>query len=99
MAVITAIGAVVAGGVTLALMRRNAKLEGLGNIPIPELEIGEILMLWKERCKAEGYPKCVNAIGHEVTVADLGALGEELTKIEGVTPTSPAEFVLTILMK
>lgn len=96
---VIAAGAVMAGGVMFILARRNAKLEGLGDLPIPELETGKILMLWREWADKKNRVKCVNAVGHELTVADMGRFGAELTKIEGIEPTNPVDFVITILQK
>lgn len=45
----------------------------------PEMNLGTITELWKEG-------DYVNAIVNDFTVADIGRLGEELCKIDGVTP-------------
>lgn len=98
-AIIAATGAVVTGGVMFVLARRNAKLEGLGDLPIPELETGKILMLWREWANKKNRVKCINVIGNELTVADMGRFGAELGKIEGIEPTNHVDFVITILQK
>lgn len=53
----------------------------------PDMNLGTLTELWKE----DGY---VNAIVNDFTIADLGRLGEELCKIDSVTP----ETTVTALM-
>lgn len=47
------------------------------DIPKPELEFGTLTDLWVDDFG-------VNAIVNDITIADLGKFGEQLTKIDGV---------------
>lgn len=48
------------------------------DIPKPELEFGTLTDLWVDDLGV------INAIVNDITVADLGKFGEQLTKIDGV---------------
>ena len=56
----------------------------------PEMTLGTLTELWEE----DGY---INAIVNDFTVADLGRLGEELCKIDSVTPDTTVTALMGFL--
>lgn len=94
----------VGGGVVLnKIMKSTPKINGaekvivkMGdvridkNLPIPEVAVGTIDELWVDQ-----WGK--NLILNDVTVADLGKIGEEFLKIDGVTNETEVSAVIGLL--
>ncbi len=62
------------------------------NLEIPEVELGEISDLWVDK-----FGK--NLILNDVTVADLGKVGEQFLKIDGITNETNVTAVVGLLDK
>lgn len=60
------------------------------DIEAPQLEVGTITELWQEG-------EWLNSIVNDIKVADCGKFGEELTKIENVTPDTTISAVMTFI--
>lgn len=86
-------------GVAVTCVAGKCMTRGIKDLPVPEMEIGKITMLWDEWWNKNAREKCANAIVTDLTIADLGRFGNELTKIEGVKLDSPVQLVVTALMK
>ena len=59
-------------------------------LEIPKLDVGTITELWEE----DGYK---NLFLNDITVADMGKIGEELLKIDGVTNKTCVTAVVGLL--
>ena len=98
--------AVVGGTVLFALTRKKPesikmleatagsdwKQKELARIEALDWNLGEVTDLWNEG-------ECVNAIINDITVADLGKLGEESLKIEGITKDTTVSMLIGYLNK
>lgn len=96
--------AVVGGAVVFAVTKKKPKSINLlesninsdwaekekARIAALDWKLGELTDFWDE-----GH--CVNAIVNDITVADLGKLGEESLKIDGVTNDSTVSMVVCYL--
>lgn len=87
-----AIGAISAIGVGAMIMLGVRVLKTtIKNIDIPDTwSVGTITDLWTEHT-------WTNAIISDITVADLGKLGEEFQKINGVKPDTVVSAVVSLL--
>lgn len=56
----------------------------------PEWNVGALTELWLEG-------EYINSIVEDFTIADLGKLGEEFLKVEGVTPETGVSAVISFL--
>ena len=72
---------------TTVSMAGATKTNRSTDIGVPGWNLGELAMCWKEN----GF---INAIIDELTVADVGKLGEELLLIDGITPKTALSMVL-----
>lgn len=61
-------------------------------LPKPELEFGTLTELWKDEWG-------INAIVNDITIADLGKFGEQLTKIDGVENDTVVTAMMGFLEK
>ena len=78
-------GIVMIGGVVYMITKKKPKIANISDFVFhvkdlekPKMDIGTLAELWQEG-------GCINAILNDVTVADLGAVGEQFLKIDGVT--------------
>ena len=62
------------------------------DVPKPELEFGTLTDLWKDEWG-------INAIVNDITIADLGKFGEQLTKIDGVENDTVVTAMMGFLEK
>lgn len=96
-------GAVVIGGIMFMVTKKKPKLKTMEAVDViqkfntelehPELDFGTITDFWLEG----GYK---NAIIHDLTIADLGALGEQFVeKVDGITKDTEVSLVMGLTEK
>lgn len=95
-------GLVIAGGVIFVVTKKKPKFEGARRViktsmeytdlEKPELNIGRIDELWKDECGKM-------AIVNDFTVADMGSIGQEFLKIDGVTNDTEVSVIMGLLDK
>ena len=98
-----AIGAGVAGitvisGVAYVITKQKPKIDilekvfNVKDLEKPKMDIGTLTDLWEEG-------ECINAILNDVTVADLGEVGKQFLKIDGITNDTEVSAVISLLEK
>ena len=92
-------GIMMIGGVVHMITKKKPKIANISesvfhakDLEKPKMDIGTLIDLWREG----GY---INAILYDVTVADLGAVGEQFLKIDGVTNDTVVSAVISLLDK
>ena len=92
-------GIMMIGGVVYMITKKKPKIANISesvfhakDLEKPKMDIGTLTDLWQEG----GY---INAILYDVTVADLGAVGEQFLKIDGVTNDTVVSAVISLLDK
>ena len=92
-------GIMMIGGVVYMITKKKPKIANISesvfhtkDLEKPKMDIGTLTDLWQEG----GY---INAILNDVTVADLGAVGEQFLKIDGVTNDTVVSAVISLLDK
>ena len=92
-------GVAVIGGVIYVFTKKKPKIANISELVFhvidlekPKMDIGRLDELWRE----DG---CINAILNDVTVADLGAVGEQFLKIDGITNETGVSAIIGLLDK
>ena len=91
-------GVAVIGGVIYVITKRKPKIDilekvfNVKDLEKPKMDIGTLTELWYEG-------GCINAILNDVTVADLGEVGKQFLKIDGITNDTEVSAVIGLLEK
>lgn len=98
--VITGVCVVVGGAIVYKITKKKPKVETLVHsttsyiqiTEVPKLDVGKIDDLWFDNYGT-------NLILNDFTIADMGKIGKELTKIKGITDETEVTAVLGLLDK
>lgn len=90
-------GTVLIGSIVYMITKQKPKIADISSVVTkiedlekPELDFGRLDELWRE-------DSVVNLIVNDITVADLGAFGEQLKKINGVADDTTVTALMGLL--
>ena len=92
------VGTAVIGGVVYMITKKKPKINSIDSfmpipykdLEIPKLDIGRIDELWQDKISKM-------AIVNDFTIADMGDIGQEFLKIDGVTNETEVSVIMSLV--